>query len=58
METNKTKSVGEEFIEWASKEKSLKHHYRPEDREEMADKINDIIHNRVIELLKEQNTKR
>ncbi len=57
MESNKVKSVGEEFIEWANDEYKLKGAYdscgwdnTEEVLQAMADKINEIIERRILEM--------
>ena len=51
-----TKTVGEEFIEWLWDTYTITD-YTDKELKEMADKINDIIHTRIIELLAEQKMK-
>lgn len=56
--TNKPKSVGEEFIEWARYEYGIQEVYNDRELNTMADKINDIIYNRAIELLANQKSQK
>lgn len=47
---NKIKSVGEEFIEYGEKEWAMRHHHTQAVLKEMADKINEIIERRIMEI--------
>lgn len=57
MEQQETNTVGDETVNWLI-EQDYHSIYEPDILKEIANKINEIIHTRVIQLLQENNTKR